>query len=196
MESVLLASIIFLLVVLILLVGRRKKCIKSVSVDKDGDGTDVKAPDVKAPNVVPGKNQVTEDDEKELQILAKRIQEKGCADEARKENLKSEIKKIITCQCADNPEFCRNQLKRDQDTVTAMESIFIDADIETPCLDKEYIEFENKVADIILKSGVDVCELERSNLQALGRYIDSIVEKVCGDSAYGYLKPPSKVDLI
>lgn len=186
MEALLLAVIIFLLIILILIVQPRKIYVdKSKQTSPQETTTDTSTEEESAPE--------NADKEKEIEVLAEKIQEKGCTDDKKREELKSEIKKIITCKCSDDPEFCRNRLAKEQDTLSAMESMFIDVELETPCLDKEYIAFENAVADMILQSGVDVCKLGKTDLKALGRYINDLVENICGQDN-GLLASPHTWD--
>lgn len=180
METLLLAVIIFLLIILILIVQPREIYVKSDDVR--GAIINNKTKEEGAKTSVETEKEIKDPVElkKEIEVLAEKIQKKGCVDDKQREELKSEIKKIITCSCSDDPEFCRNSLSEEQDTLTAMESMFIDAELYTPCLDKEYISFEKAVADMILQSGVDVCRLSKTDLRALGQYINDLVENICG----------------
>lgn len=186
MEAVLLAIIIFLLIILILIIQPRKIYIKRTTRSTPGSSNG------STPGTTSGTTSDTttgnrytepttpEEKQKQFERIAEKVSEKGCGDETRKEKLKSEIKKIITCKCADDPEFCKNRLEGEQGTLAEMESMFIDVELDTPCLDKEYIAFEKAVANMILKSGVDVCELSRTDLKALGGYINDLVDNICG----------------
>lgn len=179
MESVLLAIVIFLLIILILMtIPKKSTTLLSTSLPSVSSV----APSQSSSTTTTTTTAVVEN--KSLEKIVENVRKKGCADEKLRERLKKNIKEIITCKCAFNQEFCRHQLEQNMDTITAAEAKFINAKIETPCLDRDLIAFEEKIADLIMKSGVNVCELSSTDLRGLGRYIDDLVNKVCEKEAY------------
>lgn len=168
MDSFLLALIIFLLIILMLMFSP-KRCNKQIIVQQ----TNTTPPT--APNQPT--NTISQD---RFDKIISDLQSRTCEDEEKREEMKREIKKILTCKCSNDPLFCETALKPAMTRLEETEAQFIDVDIETPCLDKEYIAFEEAVANMIYNSGINICDLNTEDLNALGRYIDNIVDTTCG----------------